>query len=150
MAQKFALERIQEIADHDTDAAAARLADLNRELREQEERLMLLFQYRSDYHERLHRATTEGLDGAAMRNYQDFLQRLETAIMQQHARVVEARTRADHGRIDWQANRRKSMAFDSLSQRFETRKMREDNVREQKAQDEFSQNRTRQFAKPLR
>jgi flagellar FliJ protein len=139
MAQKFALERVQEIADHQTDAAAASLADLNRELHEQEARLMLLFKYRSEYHERLHRAASEGLDGAAMRNYQDFLQRLEHAIMQQHAQVVEARTRAEHGRVAWQNSRKKSMSFDSLSRRFELRELREEALRDQKTQDEHAQ-----------
>lgn len=147
MAQKFALSRIQEIADHQTDRAAARLGDLNRELHEQESRLMLLFKYRSEYNERLQRAATDGLDGATMRNYHDFLQRLEAAIMQQHAQVVDARTRAEHGRIEWQNRRRKSMTFDTLSKRFEVGEMREEAAREQKAQDELA---ARRHAKAVR
>jgi flagellar FliJ protein len=147
MAQKFALSRIQELADHQTDKAAARLGDLNRELQEQEARLMLLFKYRSEYNERLQRAATDGLDGATMRNYHDFLQRLETAIMQQHAQVVDARTRAEHGRIEWQNRRRKSMTFDTLSKRFEIGEMREEAAREQKSQDELA---ARRHAKAVR
>jgi flagellar FliJ protein len=147
MAQKFALERVQEIADHETDEAAASLGNLNRELHEHEARLMLLFKYRTEYQERLHRAATDGLDGAAMRNYHDFLQRLENAIMQQHALVVEARTRVEHGRIEWQNQRRKSMAFDSLSRRFELRQLRDEATREQKSQDELAQRGSRGVAK---
>jgi flagellar FliJ protein len=139
MAQKFALARIQEITDHETDAAAASLGGLNRELNEQESRLMLLFKYRTEYHERLQRAAASGLDGAAMRNYHEFLQRLERAIMQQHALVVEARTRVEHGKLEWQNRRRKSMAFDSLSRRFELKTLRDEANREQKAQDELAQ-----------
>ena len=150
MTQKFALERIQEIADHKTDAAAAKLANLNRELHEQEARLMLLFKYRSEYNERLQRAAAEGLDAAAMRNYHDFLQRLEGAIMQQHAQVVEARTRTEHGRLEWQNSRRKSMTFDTLSRRYELGALREAAVREQKAQDELAQRGSRQYAKAMR
>ena len=150
MAQKFALGRIQEITDHQTDAAAAKLADLNRALRAQEERVMLLFKYRSEYQDRLQRATAEGLDGATMRNYQDFLQRLEHAIMQQHALVVEARTRAEHGRLEWQNQRKKSMTFDTLSRRFELRELREEAMREQKSQDELAQHGTRRDAKAMR
>jgi flagellar FliJ protein len=139
MAQKFALARIQEITDHETDAAAASLGGLNRELNEQESRLMLLFKYRTEYHERLQRAAAAGLDGAAMRNYHEFLQRLERAIMQQHAQVVEARTRVEHGKLEWQNRRRKSMAFDSLSRRFELKTLRDEANREQKVQDELAQ-----------
>ena len=143
MGQKFALDRIQEITDNQTDKAAARLAGLNHELRQQEERLMQLFQYRTEYNERLQRAAAGGLDSATMRNYHEFLQRLESAILQQHARVVEARTRAEHGRVDWQNSRRKSMTFDTLSQRFELTASKEKAAREQKAQDEMAQNRRR-------
>ncbi len=150
MAHKFALERIQEITDHQTDAAAVKLANLNRELHEQEARLMLLFKYRTEYNERLHRAAAEGLDGAAMRNYQDFLQRLENAIMQQHAQVVEARTRAEHGRIEWQNSRRKSMTFDTLSRRFELHELRKEATREQKSQDELAQHSGSRHAKAMR
>jgi flagellar FliJ protein len=150
MGQNFALERIQEIADHETDTAAANLANLNRELHEQEARLLLLFKYRSEYNERLHRAASTGLDGAAMRNYQDFLQRLEQAILQQHAQVVAARTRADNGRIEWQNSRRKSMTFDTLSRRYELRALREQGAREQKMQDEFAQRGAQSGPRPLR
>ena len=108
---------------------------------------MLLFQYRSEYNDRLQRAATDGLDGATMRNYHDFLQRLETAIMQQHAQVVEARTRAEHGRIEWQNSRRKSMTFDTLSKRFELGEMREEAAREQKSQDDLA---ARRHAKAVR
>lgn len=150
MAQKFALERVQEIADHKTDAAAASLTALNRALHEHESRLMLLFKYRTEYHERLQRAAAEGLDGAAMRNYHEFLQRLEHAIMQQHALVVEARTRAEHSKLEWQNRRRKSMAFDSLSRRFELKTLRNEANLEQKSQDELAQRGTFRNAKQSR
>jgi len=148
MGQKFALGRIQEIADNHTDKAAARLGDLNRELHEQEARLMLLFKYRTEYNERLHRAAADGLDGATMRNYHDFLQRLESAIMQQHAQVVDARTRAEHGRLEWQNSRRKSMTFDTLSKRFALGELREESAREQKSQDELAARRHAKAARP--
>jgi len=150
MAHKFALERIQEITDHQTDAAAAKLGLLNQQLNAHESKLMLLFKYRTEYQERLQRAGVEGFDGATMRNYQDFLQRLEHAIMQQHALVVEARTRAEHGRLEWQNQRRKSMTFDTLSERFEIKERRVEAVREQKLQDELAQHSTPRYAKSLR
>jgi flagellar FliJ protein len=150
MAHKFALQRIQKIADHQTDAAAASLGALNQELHAHEGKLMLLFRYRTEYHERLQRAAADGLDGATMRNYQDFLRRLEHAIMQQHALVVDARTRAEHGRIEWQNRRRKSMTFDTLSHRYDVRARRDEASHEQKLQDEFAQQGARRAAKAMR
>ena len=78
------------------------------------------------------------------------LQRLEAAIMQQHAQVVEARTRVEHGKLEWQNSRRKSMAFDSLSRRFDLKKLRDEANREQKAQDEMAQRGAHHHAKHTR
>lgn len=139
MAQKFALARVREIADHQTEAAAARLARLNREVQEQASRLTMLLRYREEYRARLQRSAAGGLDAAAMRNYHEFMQRLEQAVRQQQAMVDEARARAEHGRLEWQTRRRKSMAFDSLSRRHDLRVQRQDSLREQKSQDEFAQ-----------
>lgn len=138
MAQEFALNRLLEIASSQADTAAAALGDLNRALAQQEEKMQLLFKYRDDYQERLRRATTSGLDGAGLRNFHQFLDRLEQAILQQNTLVVEARTRAERGLGEWRVKQRKSKAYDTLSQRFHAVRRRGDAVREQKTQDDFA------------
>ena len=138
MAQEFALNRLLEIASTQADTAAAALGDLNRTLRQHEEKLLLLHKYRDDYQQRLRVATTSGLDGAGLRNFHQFLDRLEQAIHQQNALVVEARTRAERGLGEWRLKQRKSKAYDTLSQRFHTVRRRGEAVREQKTQDDFA------------
>ena len=138
MTKKFALQRVLEVAATHTEAAAARLGTLNRQLQLHEERLMLLFQYRADYQERLRRAITNGVDGAALRNFHDFMDKLEQAILQQHAAVVDARTSAESGRHEWHSKRRKSNAFDTLSQRFKSTVRQSEAKLEQKVQDDFA------------
>jgi len=138
MPKKFALQRVLEIATIHTESAAASLGALNRQLQLHEERLMLLFQYRADYQERLRRAITGGVDGAALRNFHDFMDKLEQAILQQHAVVVDARTRADSGLHEWHSKRRKSKAFDTLSQRFDSTVRQGEAKLEQKVQDDFA------------
>ncbi len=138
MAQKFALKRLLEIAATTAETAAASLGALNRQLQQNEEKLLLLFRYRDEYQQRLRHATGKGLDGAGLRNYHEFLERLEQAILQQHAVVVEARTRVECARNDWQLKQRKSKAFDTLSQRFDTATRRDQATREQKLQDDFA------------
>jgi flagellar FliJ protein len=136
MAQKFALNRLLEIAATSAESAAAHLGALNRQLQKHEEKLLLLFKYRDEYQQRLRSAS--GLDGAALRNFHDFLDRLEQAILQQHALVVDARTRAEAGRNEWQLKQRKSKAFGTLAQRFDLVTQRKEAGREQKLQDDFA------------
>jgi flagellar protein FliJ len=138
MSQKFALKRLLEIAETRTDSAAATLGALNRQLQLHEEKLLLLFKYRDDYQERLRRAVADGLDGAGLRNFHEFMQKLEQAIMQQHALVVDARTHVESGRHEWQSKRRESKAFDTLSERFKSTARKGEAKREQKVQDDFA------------
>jgi flagellar FliJ protein len=138
MAQEYALKRLLEIAETTAESAAASLGALNRQLQQHEEKLLLLFKYRDEYQQRLRRAAGGGLDGAGLRNFHDFLERLEQAILQQHALVVDARTRAECGLNDWQQKQRKSKAFGTLSQRFDTAAQRSEANREQKLQDDFA------------
>lgn len=140
MAQKFALKRLLEIAETTAESAAASLGALSRQLQQHEEKLLLLFKYRDEYQERLQERLRHatGLDGAGLRNFHDFLERLEQAILQQHALVVEARTRVDGERTDWQLKQRKSKAFGTLAQRFDVETQRHAASREQKLQDDFA------------
>ena len=150
MAQKFALHRVHEIAITQAETAAADLGALNRQLQAHEEKLLLLFKYRDEYQERLRRATAAGLDGAGLRNFHDFLDRLEQAILQQHALVVDARTHVQSGLGDWQVKQRRSKAFDTLSQRFHVATRRGETAHEQKVQDDFASRASRGKSLPRR
>jgi len=138
MPQEFRLQKVLELAESQTQTAAANLGALHRQLEQHEEKLRLLFKYRDEYQERLRRATTDGVDGPKLRNYHDFMQRLENAIMQQHAVIVDAHARVEGGRREWQYKQRKSKAFDTLSQRFVDATRRHDATRDQKVQDAFA------------
>lgn len=138
MTKKFALQRLLEVATTHTESAAASLGALNRQLQQHEEKLLLLFQYRTDYQERLRRAIANGVDGAGLKNFHDFMNRLEQAILQQHALVVDARTRAESGRHEWNSKRRQSKAFDTLSQRFKSTVRQSEARHEQKTQDDLA------------
>ncbi len=143
MAATFPMKRLHEIAETSLDTAVATLGTLNQELQQHEEKLLLLFNYRDEYQQRLRYATNTGLGGACMRNFHEFLERLEQAIMQQHALVVDARTRVESGRSEWRARQRKSMAFGTLVQRLETKERHIEASREQKLQDAFASRTTR-------
>ena len=150
MTQSFALKNLLDIATSETDSAAARLGELNRQVLLQEQKLKLLLQYRADYQERLRGAVANGLDSAGLRNFNDFISRLEQALQQQQASLDEARGRAEHGLRQWQAKARRSKAFGTLAQRAAETSLRKENSREQKAQDDFASRSALQASCPLR
>ena len=136
MAQTFALQPLLELAQAEGDAAKTTLATLNREIKLQDQKLVLLLNYREEYQERLRQRVTTGLDGGGLRNFNDFLDRLEQAVTKQQAVVVHAQARADAALKEWQIIQRKFKAFDKLSQRFDSSLRCREAKRDQKVQDD--------------
>ena len=135
MTTTFALNKVQEVADIRTDTAAANLGALMQSLQRQEAKLALLLQYREEYQERLRRAKQRGLDGLALRNFHDFLDRLEHALTEQRATVAHAQRCVERGRDEWRTLDQRSRAYDTLSQRFDKDARRRAETAEQKQQD---------------
>mgnify|MGYP000163564554 CR=1 FL=1 len=138
MNRGFVLQGLLEIADSETGSAAVSLGKLVHQLQQQEEKLALLVQYRSDYQSRLSGATDSGLDSRNFRNFSAFMKQLEQAIHQQQAVVFEARRCVAAGRQRWQEKQKKSKAYGTLAQRASTAAVRAENGREQKLQDDFA------------
>ena len=135
MTKTFSLKKVQEVADIRTDTAAANLGSLMQNLQRQEAKLALLLQYRDEYQERLQRAKQRGLDGLALRNFHDFLDRLEHALIEQRATVAHAQRSVERGRDEWRSADQRSRAYDTLSQRFDSAARRRADAAEQKQQD---------------
>jgi flagellar FliJ protein len=135
MTKTFSLKKVQEVADIRTDAAAANLGTLMQNLQRQEAKLALLLQYRDEYQERLRLAKQRGLDGLALRNFHDFLDRLEQALAEQRTAVSHARNSVERGRAEWRSADQRSRAYDTLSQRFDRAARRTAEAAEQKQQD---------------
>jgi flagellar FliJ protein len=138
MAKNFALQTLLEIAGNQSEKAAASLGALRRHLQEHEDKLRLLLDYRDEYQQRLRRAGERGLDAAGLRNFYDFIERLEQAIGQQQTAVIDARERVQGGQTDWQLKERKFKAFDALAQRGNVAAQRRESYLEQKLQDDFA------------
>jgi flagellar protein FliJ len=150
MTRHFALQNLLEVAVSEEESAAANLGERTRALQTQEQTLAMLLQYRADYQERLRRAAADGLDAAGLRNFNEFIGRLEQAIAQQRATLADARGHAEQSRARWQDKRRRSKAYDTLSQRAGAVQLRVDNLREQKQQDDFASRAARTKPSALR
>lgn len=138
MAINPALETLIELATSQTDEAAKRLGRAIRACEDTEQKLALLLQYRDDYEARFKAGLTNGISAAGYRNFQLFLDKLDTAIAGQQQIVQDAKRRIVDERGAWQSCERKRMSFDTLATRAEKVQQSMENKRDQKLMDEFA------------
>lgn len=138
MATNSALETLIELTTNQTDEAAKRLGLAVRACEDTEQKLALLLQYREDYEARFKAGLAAGISATGYRNFQLFLEKLDTAIAGQQQIVLDARQRIVDERGAWQSSERKRMSYDTLATRVEQAKQHKENKREQKLMDEFA------------
>jgi flagellar FliJ protein len=138
MTQAFSLQPLLEIMQTRADEATRKLGQLIAAEQSQRSRLQMLEQYREEYAQRMRDATAEGITRLILRNYQDFLGRIDEAIAQQRITVETSERSTKAGQTQWQAQNKQLKAIDTLSQRHDARERYRENKQEQKLQDEFS------------
>jgi flagellar FliJ protein len=117
MTKRSALDTLLELAQLRTDEAAKRLGALNAQGLDMEAKLDLLTQYRNEYQERFQISMRQGLTASDWRNYQDFLDKLNAAIIQQREMVASVRQRVTVSEVAWQSARRTLNSYGTLAQR---------------------------------
>jgi flagellar FliJ protein len=137
MAKQSALDTLLELAQMRTDDAAKRLGALNAQGVDMEAKLALLVQYWQEYSSRFQASMKQGITASDWRNYQEFLDKLDAAIVQQRGLLAAARQRVDDGRLDWQSARRTLKSYHTLAQRQIRTELLHLTRREQKETDEY-------------
>jgi flagellar FliJ protein len=145
MAQPFSLQPLLEIMQNRTDEATRKLGQLIAAEQSQKSRLQMLEQYREEYAQRMRQATAEGVTPLVLRNYQDFLARIDEAIAQQRIAVSNSESSTKAGQEHWKSQNKQLKAIDTLSLRHEARERYRENKQDQKLQDEFT---TRKYGTP--
>ena len=138
MTKPFPLQSLLELSQLRMDDAARRLGELLAGEQEAGARLILLQQYREEYHQRFLAAASNGIGRDAWGNYQSFLARLDDAIAQAQAMVAHSKQQTAAGQREWINKRGRVKAFDTLSQRHLSREQYVENRKDQKAQDEHT------------
>ncbi|RJF98657.1 flagellar export protein FliJ [Noviherbaspirillum saxi] len=138
MATNSALDTLIELATSQTDDAAKRLGKAVRACEDTEQKLNLLLQYRDDYEARLKAGMAAGITAMGYRNFQLFLEKLDTAIAGQQQIVDTAKRRIVDERNAWQTSERKRMSYDTLATRMQQVEQRKENKRDQKMMDEYA------------
>jgi flagellar FliJ protein len=98
----------------------------------------MLEQYRDEYAQRLRDATSQGITQLSLRNYQNFLGRIEDAINQQRQVVHNSEHSTKAGQEHWRDQNKQLKAINTLSVRHDTKVKALENKQEQKILDEFS------------
>lgn len=117
MTKPFSLQPLMKLAQHQRDSATHRLGQLNKQQRSAEQNLDTLLEYRRDYQTRLQEATRSGMSPADLRNFQQFIDKLDEAISQQLKLVEQSKASTQAGRNEFDITQRKLKSFDTLQQR---------------------------------
>lgn len=138
MTEKFPLQPLLDLANTKMDEATRRLGELIASERNGQQKLELLQRYRDEYSERFIEAARSGIGSDEMRNYSNFLGRIDEAICVQQQVVEQSRLHTTQGQQQWVAQRTKVRAFDTLSQRFQDELAHKVQRQEQRASDEHA------------
>jgi flagellar protein FliJ len=138
MTKPFSFQPLISLAQHRKDSATQKLGQLNRQQHNAQSKLEMLQQYRKDYQARLQESAQNGINPAELRNFHEFIGKLDEAISQQLKLVGQSIASTQAGRGEFDAAQRKLKSFDTLQQRhLETQKKAAEKT-EQKALDEHT------------
>jgi flagellar FliJ protein len=126
------------------DEVTRELGELIASERSSQQKLELLQGYRDEYGERFIEAARSGIGSEAMRNYTNFLNRIDEAIEVQRQVVEQSHLDTSQGQQQWVEQRGKVRAFDTLSQRFQNELARKASRQEQRASDEHASRKFRE------
>jgi len=136
MTRTPALSKLMEVARRKTDVAAQLLGASCSRSREEENKLALLLDYRRDYQARFDAAIRAGVDRVELRNFHEFLRKLDVAIEQQQKIVAQHQGNVAARRDEWRAANRSLKSFDTLARREQAATTRRERKREQREHDE--------------
>src|ERR1017187_235607 len=138
MAKKFSLQPLVHLAQQQYEASTKKFGQLNQQQQAAQAKLDTLLQYRKDYQARFQAAEQNGMNHAEMRNFQNFILRLDEAVAQQRIANEQARRLLQIGRNELQEAQRKMKSFETLAKRHIENEKKLAGKIEQRQQDEHS------------
>jgi flagellar FliJ protein len=147
MSAKFPLQPLLDLANTRMDEVTRELGELIASERSSQQKLELLQGYRDEYGARFIEAARSGIGSESMRNYTNFLGRIDEAIDVQRQIVEQSHLDTSQGQQQWVEQHTKVRAFDTLSQRFQSELARKESRQEQRASDEHASRKFREHQK---
>lgn len=128
------LQPVVDLATEKVDDAARALATHQRTLSDAEHQLVELRRYRNEY-----AVMPDGIGVGALLNRQQFLQKIDMAIVQQLGEVQRRERALERARQDWAEARGRAKALDSVTMKYREQERKSQDRREQEQADERSQ-----------
>jgi len=138
MASTSQLETLIDLARRDTDDAAKRLGAALKAVDDAEEKLNMLIGYRDEYGRKFQASQQAGITPMAYRNFQAFMEKLDSAIVGQEEVLRHSQKRGEVEKTTWQLAERKRMSYTTLRDREAVRQQQLEAKRDQKAMDEHA------------
>jgi flagellar FliJ protein len=138
MIKPFTLQPLVHLAQQRNDAAAKKLGQLNAQHQTAQAKLDALLQFRKDYQTQFQEAAKKGMAPDDMKNFQDFIDRLDQAVQQQTAVIEKTKAGVQTGRNELIDTTRKMKSFDTLAQRHVEAEKKQEAKAEQRSQDELT------------
>ena len=130
---------VKQATAHTEREHAERVAQAERHVVEMEEKLAALERYRKEYEDGFAARAGAGLGVAAGRDFQTFLARLGDALEQQRQVVEQARAAHQAAMLVWREAAKRAHVVDTLAERWQVEESREEGRRDQRDNDELSQ-----------
>jgi flagellar FliJ protein len=138
MAKPFSLQPLVHLAQKKTNTDIKTLGFLINNHQAAQNKLNMLQQYRKDYQEKMQSTEKEGMGLEDLRNFQDFIYRLDDAIAQQNNVVMQAQSAVTNGQNELVKSKTRMNSFETLAQRHVLAEKNLEAKLEQKTQDEHS------------
>jgi flagellar protein FliJ len=130
--------RLKSVAEQRRDESARCLVRASTELKNAQQKLQLLLDYRLDYQTRLDRASRMGIRGEGLVNYQRFLANLERAVEQQTAVLAGLKHGVAKAQQKVNVDHRRTESYQVLGDRRTEAADVQDRRRQQAQQDEMA------------
>lgn len=138
MTKPFPLQPLLNLAQMNNESATRRLGQLNKKQHDTQAQLETLQQYRRDYQKRMQDSSQNAMDPVLLRNFQEFINKLDAAIAQQIKAVEQSKQSAQQGLGEFTSTQRKLKSFDTLQQRHIETQTKVEAKLEQRAMDEHT------------
>lgn len=130
---------VQQATSHTEREHAEKVARAERHVVEMEEKLAALERYRKEYEDGFAARAGAGFGAVAVRDFQTFLARLGDALEQQRQVVEQARAAHQAVIVVWREAAKRAHVVDTLAERWQVEESREEDRRDQRDNDELSQ-----------
>jgi flagellar protein FliJ len=132
------IKMLKEIAAKEVDVAAEALAQTMKSADEAQSKHRMLLEYQQDYIKNLNNLMEAGIGAEAYRNFQNFFNKLNQAVLGQLEVVEFTKRQVQVQRELWQECQRKKLSYEVLADRSDKRAVKVEQKMDQKLMDEFS------------